>query len=278
MENSNNSTKDKRMIWIADEHVSRLMHIYLGDMDDGIDGHIEAIDAIRVAPEADTIVIHITSFGGATCIADNYIEAIRDSRAHIVTKAIGTVASAGTMVWLAGHERVAADFSKFLFHNIRGGGFEDIHNLKRYIDASAEYAGGGYRDMYRDILTEKEIEEIFSGQEVHILGQEMQKRLAKIESAKKEGSKAEPVGPVTTPPLDEPVGKVDEATVFTITLDDGYGKTFNLYTINEKDFDEYNMDELEEVAEAFCLPDGGYTSNRSVFIGNIISFLTTGEV
>lgn len=278
MENSNNSTKDKRMIWIADEHVSRLMHIYLGDMDDGIDGHIEAIDAIRVAPEADTIVIHITSFGGATCIADNYIEAIRDSRAHIITKAIGTVASAGTMVWLAGHERVAADFSKFLFHNVRGGGFEDIHNLKRYLDSTVKYSLGGYRKLYLDILTEKEVEEIYSGQEVHILGQEMQKRLAKIESGKKDGSKAGPVWSVTTPPLDEPVGKVDEATVFTITLDDGYGKTFNLYTINEKDFDEYNMSELEEISEAFCLPGAGYTSNRPEFIGNIISFLTTGEV
>lgn len=66
-----------------------------------------------------------------------------------------------------------------------------------------------------------------------------------------------------------------EDTTFEIALDDGYTKTFDIETLCEKDFDEYNMDEIKEIGDAFQLSLSGLS--RGAALATLIDELTYSE-
>lgn len=241
--------------------------LYLTDLNDDPKNHIEAVDMIRQAGAEDVIEIMITSPGGLCDTADMYLAAIRDTQAKVITRAIGQCASAGTTVFLAGHERICDDGCHFMFHNVQMGGSES--------DAATLFARAKfYERLYREkcyepmseVLTKEEMGELFErAGEVYLTAGEMRQRLANAErKADLDIPDDWPV--ISGPPVDLvnfpwPSKPVPTAEVFghdddfDIGLDDGYLKTFRLSTLCPKDFDEYNRQEVIEIGQAFgqCL-------------------------
>lgn len=269
-----NLTTEKKAIW-RQETVVCDYNIYVGDMTDGIDGHIEALDLIRAAGEDDTITIMITSVGGEVDIAENYIAAMRESKASITARAVGGVASAGTMIWLSAPNRACDERAFFMFHNVQCGGDGDAYNLKIRIDFYDRFFKEMYEPMYREIMTDAELATVFSGGEVYISGREMIKRLSKdAERAKEKDSPQEalqlgepyPLAMINSPaPFD-----------FTITLDSGFSKKFDLGNLSFDDFSEYSWAEIREIAEATGtdLPGGSFRTD----VLKIIDVLKTGDI
>lgn len=63
------------------------------------------------------VVLHVNSSGGDLDVACAFYDYIRLSGLHLVTVASGVVESAAVMLFLAGKERYASQFSSFLLHN-----------------------------------------------------------------------------------------------------------------------------------------------------------------
>ncbi|MFP8823425.1 ATP-dependent Clp protease proteolytic subunit, partial [Enterobacter cloacae] len=102
--------------------------LYVTELDNDPRNHFEGLDMIRTAEEEDVIEILITSPGGRVDIADMYLAAFRDSKAKIITRAIGECASAATTIFLAGDERICEDGCYFMFHNVQlGSGGDSAH-------------------------------------------------------------------------------------------------------------------------------------------------------
>ena len=259
--------------------------IYLTELNDDPKNHIEAVDMIREAGEADVIEIMLTSPGGFCDIADMYLAAIRDTRAKVITRAIGQCASAATTIFLAGHERLCEEGCHFMFHNVQMGGLEgDSANFfSRAKFYERLYKEKSYASM-AEVLTKEEMGELFErAGEIYLTAEEMRSRLTTAEG-KEEIPEDWPV--ISGPPVDFvnfpwPTKPVPTAEVFghddefDIVLDDGYRKTFRLSTLCAKDFDEYNRSEILEIGRHFGETYLGLT--REYALGLLISRIKTGR-
>ncbi|AFH21370.1 ATP-dependent protease [Cronobacter phage CR3] len=248
--------------------------LYVTELDNDPRNHFEGLDMIRTAEEEDVIEILITSPGGRVDIADMYLAAFRDSKAKIITRAIGECASAATTIFLAGDERICEDGCYFMFHNVQlGSGGDSAHVIARSKFYERLFKEKFY-GMMAEVLTPLELAELFErAGEIYLTAEEMRERLQNSERREQilsrfgSGKLPEPasqdegillpIGEVISLPFPETkvlsAEDFPQGDEFDITLDDGYKKVFRLSTLCPKDFDEYNMDEIEEIGIAFGL-------------------------
>jgi ATP-dependent protease ClpP protease subunit len=76
---------------------------------------------LDTAKSGDVVTIHINNGGGSIDSAFQIINSMKNSKAHIIGKLSGTVASASTVISLYCHELIVADFTAFMIHNYSGG-------------------------------------------------------------------------------------------------------------------------------------------------------------
>lgn len=251
------STPQERMDW----------RVYLTELSDDPKNHIEAVDMIREANEEDTIEILITCPGGRIDIADMYIAAMADSKAKIITRATGECCSAATSVFLEGDERVCDNGSYFMFHNVQFGGIGgDSANVYARTKFYERLFKEKFYNQMSEVLTEDELAELFErAGEVYLTADEMRGRLMNADNASADVStllgdlaKASTetltnelvAMPFPTTPIPA-ASSFPEDDSFKITLDCGYAKTFFIGRLDPKDFDEYNMEEIEEIGFLF---------------------------
>lgn len=82
-----------------------------------------------VPPKNMEINIFIDSVGGSAYACLTLFEEILKYKTQINTHALGFVASAGTIIYLAGHKRYAYENSTFLFHEAATMVFGDLHTI-----------------------------------------------------------------------------------------------------------------------------------------------------
>ena len=277
--------------------------IYVTELGDFKERHLDALDLIRSVGEEDEVHLYITSPGGLVDVADMYTAAISQCKGKVITHGVGTVASAAVMIFLEGDERIAEPGSAFMIHNPRLGWDGDIALVSKGVEFYKTLFQEKYYPLYSQVLTSAEMGELFerSG-EVFLTADEMNKRLkgekkkspppvvagtvksgewlGAIPNHATYGGSAEAEiwrGIVNNPLSLEPVvalpfpkTKVKSAEEFpsgdefTITLDEGYRKVFKLGSLCEKDFDEYNLEEIYEIGEVFDVILTGLTRSQAI--------------
>lgn len=169
-------------IWCTPQE-RRDWRLYVTELGDDPKNHIEALDMIRTAEEEDTVELLITSPGGYCNIADMYLAAIADSKAKIITRAIGECCSAATTIFLAGHERVCDDGCYFMFHNVQFGGIggDSANVFGRTKFYERLFKEKSYHQM-AEVLNKEELAELFDrAGEVYLTAPEMRQRLQNSE-------------------------------------------------------------------------------------------------
>ena len=86
-----------------------------------------------MAVEASPIELYLTTYGGLVHAAFSVVDVIRSLRVPVHTIVLGYVASAGTLISLAGTKRFITPNSFMMIHEIRSGFWG------RYSEARAEY-------------------------------------------------------------------------------------------------------------------------------------------
>lgn len=155
---------------MAHDHV-----IYVGPLEYPEDER-EKIQLIRTAGPDDTIRLIINSPGGYVSLAMSYVSAINESAARVITHAEGSVASAGTLLWLSGAQKTVSPLTEFMFHNYQGGAFGDGANMFSQITFGKAYFDKLLRRFYTGVLTEDEITRIIGGGQVWLDEEEIVKR------------------------------------------------------------------------------------------------------
>lgn len=149
--------------------------LYIGPLDSSEDER-EKIQLIRTASPDDTIRLIINSPGGYVSLAMSYVSAINESAARIVTHAEGTVASAGTLLWLSGEERTVSPMTQFMFHNYQTEVYGDGANIFSQVTFEKSYFDRLIKRFYEGVLTNEEIDRIIGGGQVWLDEQEIVKR------------------------------------------------------------------------------------------------------
>ena len=128
------------------------------------------------ANEYEEFLIVINSPGGVLDSAFMVADAIRQSKAKVTCKLVGTVASAATIVALSCDELTAAKNLAFMIHNYSTGMQGKGHELKAYQKFTDQELNKTFREYYLGFLTEDEMEDVINGRDIWLNTDEVQKR------------------------------------------------------------------------------------------------------
>ena len=118
------------------------------------------------AKPGDIITIHINNGGGVIDSAFQIINSMKNSKAHIIGKLSGTVASASTVIALCCHELIVADYTAFMIHNYSSGVRGKGHEIKAQQDFVDKELNIAFRSIYSGFLTDKEMTQVINGRDI----------------------------------------------------------------------------------------------------------------
>lgn len=118
------------------------------------------------AKPGDTVTLHINNGGGHIDSAFQIINSMKHSKAHIIGKLSGTVASASTVISLCCHELIVADYTAFMIHNYSGhvaGKGNEIKAQQDFVDRELNVA---FKEIYSGFLTDREMTQVIDGRDI----------------------------------------------------------------------------------------------------------------
>lgn len=146
--------------------------------------YVKWYDTIRNAGEEDTIVIHINSPGGQCYTALQLMRAIGDTQAHIITSIEGQCCSAATFIFLAGDTFEIAPHSAFLVHDFTQGIWGEGHKIIAQANFDNNWFDKLARDVYRNFLSEEEITQALSGQDIWLTSEQVIDRCIQLQDTR----------------------------------------------------------------------------------------------
>lgn len=174
-------------------------HFYVVDEIGDVGPFLDMVNVLKTAEQHDTIFIYLNTPGGNLYTAIQLISAIRQSQATVVTCIEGMVASAGTLLFLAGHKHVVNPNCTFMIHNYSHGMFGKGNETALQSRHSEYFFAKLAKDMYGRFLTPEEIEAVTNGKDLWMESEEVLKRLDAANSASSVGALMESLeaGPAT---------------------------------------------------------------------------------
>jgi len=163
------SSKDKHTVW--DEYVpviegGRHVDVYLTGQIEEPSEYNKLCHILNHSYMGDTATLHINNGGGYVDSGFMIIDAIKNSKATVVAKLSGTVASVSTMLALACTEIEVADYIQFMIHNYSGGASGKGHEMKAQMDFTDKELNTAFAEIYGGFLTEHEMELVIAGKDM----------------------------------------------------------------------------------------------------------------
>lgn len=141
--------------------------------------YAEWFHLMRNATENDTIIIHINSRGGDASTAIQLMRVLKETNATVIASVEGDCMSAATFIIMSAQQIEISEFSDFMFHNYssitagKGGEmYDNITHAKKWSDNLM-------KTIYKDFLTEVEIQQILDNKDIWMEGKEVLDRLNK---------------------------------------------------------------------------------------------------
>lgn len=137
---------------------------------------LQGIDSLG---EDDLVIISINSYGGHLDGAIALINAIDNTDADVHATIEGVAASAASLIALAAPSVSVAPYATMMIHCATFGAFgkqSDVISHASFVDKQVRTL---MNNVYKDFLTEKELEEIFVGKEIWFNANEIVERLEK---------------------------------------------------------------------------------------------------
>lgn len=155
-------------------------HFYItGEIDSEVDRYVDMLNVIKTSEAHDKIYIYLNTPGGDLYTTIQIISAINQSHAEVVTVLEGEVCSAGTFIFLSGHSHVVNDNCSFMIHNYSHGTFGKGGEVSKRVKFAEEYFAKLVRSIYKDFLTDEEIEAVADDRDFWMGSEEVIERLKK---------------------------------------------------------------------------------------------------
>jgi ATP-dependent protease ClpP protease subunit len=163
---------------------------YLSGEVESPEEYIQWFDTIRHAGETDVIKIYINSPGGDVFTTIQFMRALQETSANVIMSVEGVCASAATMIFLCGDSFEVSEHSMFMFHNYSSGVFGKGGEMFDQLKHEREWSSNLLKDVYKDFLTETEIDSILDNKDIWMTGDQVIERL-KVKKAVMEKDEAE---------------------------------------------------------------------------------------
>lgn len=118
---------------------------------------------LKNATENDTVTLKLSSPGGSVETGIFICNAIMNTKAKVVTQAMGFNASIAAVIWCMGHEKQLTPTATLMFHMPSGFGFGKTANVEEESKYMQEYFKYLLTNITKDILTESEFDDMVNG-------------------------------------------------------------------------------------------------------------------
>jgi ATP-dependent protease ClpP protease subunit len=141
--------------------------------------------------EGDLILLNINSYGGQLDGAIAIINAIENTEADVHASIEGVAASAASLIALAAPSISVSPYATMMVHSATFGAFgkqSDVISHASFVDKQVRNLMGS---VYKDFLTDKELEEVIMGKEMWFDAEEIVRRLEVRSELQEKRAKAE---------------------------------------------------------------------------------------
>lgn len=156
--------------------------------------YVDMITVLTTASESDIINIYLNTPGGCVETMISIIHGIIQCQGTVVAHAHGSVASAGTFLFLACPYRVVYPYAHFMFHDASGGAIGKMNENVKQIMATSELIQKLAYDIYVPTFTEEEVTRILEGHDYWCDAEEMHDRIVEANKIMEEKMLAELTG------------------------------------------------------------------------------------
>lgn len=178
---------DKGDYRIFEDVISRkAYHIYLNDDVDHTDTYLEIYEVIRKAQKDDEINIYMNSYGGFLDTAVAFSRVMDSCKARIIGH-LDVACSAMGMIALHCDEIILGKHSYFQAHNFKGGTSGSGREMRDKQKFDDRYFPNIVREVYKDFLTEQELEDLPNDANIWLTADEVAVRLKKLGKLSKKG-------------------------------------------------------------------------------------------
>ncbi len=135
---------------------------------------LQGIDSLG---EGDVVLLSINSYGGQLDGAIAIINAIQNTDAEVHASIEGVAASAASLIALASPSISVSPYATMMVHSATFGAFgkqSDVISHASFVDKQVR---GLMNSVYKDFLTDKELEEVIMGKELWFDAEEIVRRL-----------------------------------------------------------------------------------------------------
>ncbi len=149
---------------------------------------LQGIDSLG---EGDVILLSINSYGGQLDGAIAIINAIQDTDANVHASIEGVAASAASLIALAAPSISVSPYATMMVHSATFGAFgkqSDVISHASFVDKQVRTL---MHSVYKDFLTDKELEEVIMGKEMWFDSEEIVRRLELRAQLQEKREKAE---------------------------------------------------------------------------------------
>lgn len=155
--------KSKTQVWdnhcpIVKSSDGRNVKAFLTEYIEGPGTYDELVFTLEQAKHGDIVTLYINNGGGAVDSAFYICDAITNSKAKIIAKLSGTVASAATIIALHCDEIELTPFLNWMTHNYFHSATGSGNQVKDYVDFTDRELKRAFRKIYANFLTEEEIQ------------------------------------------------------------------------------------------------------------------------
>jgi ATP-dependent protease ClpP protease subunit len=141
--------------------------------------YVDLLDVLYNANANDSIILHLNTVGGYLNTAVEILHAMAQTEATVTTSADGLVASAGSLIFFAGHSFQVGEFCEIMLHDGSGGEIGKINeNLKSAVFTSKRLERI-YHNIYGRFFSKKDVNKILQGQDLYLDADDVEKIIHK---------------------------------------------------------------------------------------------------
>lgn len=166
-----------RISGFVNQKIANAHHFYLSGPIKEAQEYMATFEFIRNAGENDLIVLHINSEGGHLYTAIQFMRVLAETKATVIASVEGACMSAATVIFLCSSSYEISNHSMFMFHNYSGAAIGKGNEMHEQLAFERLWSKNFFTEVYKNFLTEKEIEDLLNGKDFWMTGQEVAERL-----------------------------------------------------------------------------------------------------
>lgn len=165
------------VLQVRENNNRKEVDFYLIDIIDDIADYIDFLREVDSCRNDDLITIHINCYGGNTDVGMNIYDCLRQSPANVEVSIEGACCSCASMIMLAGNCWRVTPHAYVMIHSWSEGIYGKWHEIISKFNYDKSVFEKQFRELYKDFLTDEEIEDCLKGKDFYFDSNETVKRL-----------------------------------------------------------------------------------------------------